>query len=346
MVSARGAYRWTQQKNNRILPAIVGSAQCERAWEANDTLFHWLRVIEALVAFVLTDGEAKLQFGTSGLARWWLQDGPLLSHFRFIGKFSLGLIPRNCTYSCHVDLFLACWSKCCGLGEHSCLADYAILRKKVPHELFNELIEEIRCAAGEPRYKKAVRTRHAEAVKNCRTAEEYASALYATYPYLRTFIVDFFYDANPERPSTIAEIKKDLYRLVNNRRRKGSLFERHVGYVWSLQWFATVGWCVSVVFFYADAYGIDEGGIAEKVGSYWRVEITKGRGRYAVAQSWPHSIYPQIQLTEMQAKARGQVLQEIRNTIFSRLYAPIPLIETSSKHIRWFGRGGRAHGEG
>lgn len=92
---------------------------------------------------------------------------------------------------------------------------------------------------------------------------------------------EMFADGEQELPPDFdaSQLVNDRDRLLDNMRKKSSIFGDMVGCIWRIEWSRIGGYYLRVVFLFAGSRKVARLGLAGSVGEYWVNTITKGQGQ-------------------------------------------------------------------
>jgi len=121
--------------------------------------------------------------------------------------------------------------------------------------------------------------------KNAAGLVTYIDSLFSRYDRLLVVRVDLSYHiGNTIKTPTDIDTKyqeaKDDFRHFLNNTKSNNLFKDLVGYVWKLEYGAEKGFHYHTLFFFNGAKVRKDGYKAMKIGEYWKLNITQGRGIY------------------------------------------------------------------
>ena len=108
----------------------------------------------------------------------------------------------------------------------------------------------------------------------------YIDDLFDIYSKMDFIRLDLSYTKEHARKASLEEINQDLTHLLNNRRTKPSIFENMVGYIAKKEYTEDKGPHIHSLFIFDGQKVRKDEFIGEKIGKYWKNEITDGKGIY------------------------------------------------------------------
>lgn len=145
-------------------------------------------------------------------------------------------------------------------------------------EYFNDFIALARDRLKSEGFTDRIRQRESNSKRNFKSAFNYVKELFDDHHSRLQFIrLDFSYKSQFKRDVTVKMIRKDLKRLLNNRR-TNKMFRGLAGYIWALEYGELKHLHYHVIFIFKGSELRCDVTRATKLAKYWEERITKGRG--------------------------------------------------------------------
>ena len=114
--------------------------------------------------------------------------------------------------------------------------------------------------------------------KTHRSVNNYINSLHDQYSKILAIRVDLGYLKEHSEQALLSDIKKDVKKLLDNRRGKPSIFQDQVGYVVKYENAPDKGPHAHALFLYDGQHVQKDAYIGDKIGKYWSENITAGKG--------------------------------------------------------------------
>lgn len=114
--------------------------------------------------------------------------------------------------------------------------------------------------------------------KTHRSINNYINSLHDQYSKILAIRVDLGYLKEHSEQALLSDIKKDVKKLLDNRRGKPSIFQDQVGYVVKYENAPDKGPHAHALFLYDGQHVQKDAYIGDQIGKYWSENITAGRG--------------------------------------------------------------------
>ncbi|WP_338820523.1 YagK/YfjJ domain-containing protein [Acidovorax temperans] len=114
--------------------------------------------------------------------------------------------------------------------------------------------------------------------KTHRSVNNYINSLHDQYSKILAIRVDLGYLKEHSEQVLLPDIKKDVKKLLDNRRGKPSIFQDQVGYVVKYENAPDKGPHAHALFLYDGQHVQKDAYIGDQIGKYWSENITAGRG--------------------------------------------------------------------
>ena len=114
--------------------------------------------------------------------------------------------------------------------------------------------------------------------KTHRSVNNYINSLHDQYSKILAIRVDLGYLKEHSEQALLSDIKKDVKKLLDNRRGKPSIFQDQVGYVVKYENAPDKGPHAHALFLYDGQHVHKDAYIGEQIGKYWSEIITAGMG--------------------------------------------------------------------
>ncbi len=108
----------------------------------------------------------------------------------------------------------------------------------------------------------------------------YIDDLFDIYSKMDFIRLDLSYTKEHARKASLEDINQDLTHLLNNRRTKPSIFKDMVGHIFKKEFTEDKGPHIHSLFIFDGQKVRKDEFIGEKIGKYWKNEITDGKGIY------------------------------------------------------------------
>lgn len=205
-----------------------------------------------------------------------------------LAKYFTTVIPLFENYSTDYDYIpispnVALFYKCCiklELGREWFNKPLAFTSKqgKLAYEVFNELLDLIRIAARDAEFRGELRAREYNTARNIKSAVAFLTQLFKRRQLVLR--VDFSYLPKFANEVTAEEAQKDLAHFLYNFRRNQELSKNLEGYIWKWEFSPLKKMHCHLLFFYDGSKIQNDEFWGNRIGTYWRDVITKGRGMY------------------------------------------------------------------
>lgn len=116
--------------------------------------------------------------------------------------------------------------------------------------------------------------------KRVDTTRKYLDALQDKYSKLNVIRIDLAYKKPYSDKMNTDEVNKDIKRMFTNMRNKPSVFKDKVGYILKKEFTEDKGIHMHAFFIYNGNKVLKDIHKADEIGSYWKEQITKGKGIY------------------------------------------------------------------
>ena len=114
--------------------------------------------------------------------------------------------------------------------------------------------------------------------KTHRSVNNYINSLHDQYSKILAIRVDLGYLKEHSEQALLSDIKKDVKKLLENRRGNPSIFQDQVGYVVKYENAPDKGPHAHALFLYDGQHVQKDAYIGDQIGKYWSENITVGRG--------------------------------------------------------------------
>ena len=114
--------------------------------------------------------------------------------------------------------------------------------------------------------------------KTHRSVNNYINSLHDQYSKILAIRVDLGYLKEHSEQALLSDIKKDVKKLLDNRRGKPSIFQDQVGYVVKYENAPDKGPHAHALFLYDGQHVQKDAYIGDQIGKYWSENITAGKG--------------------------------------------------------------------
>ena len=121
-------------------------------------------------------------------------------------------------------------------------------------------------------------TKPTSKTKTHRSVNNYINSLHDQYSKILAIRVDLGYLKEHSEQALLSDIKKDVKKLLDNRRGKPSIFQDQVGYVVKYENAPDKGPHAHALFLYDGQHVQKDAYIGDQIGKYWSENITVGRG--------------------------------------------------------------------
>lgn len=121
-------------------------------------------------------------------------------------------------------------------------------------------------------------TKPTSKTKTHRSVNNYINSLHDQYSKILAIRVDLGYLKEHSEQVLLPDIKKDVKKLLDNRRGKPSIFQDQVGYVVKYENAPDKGPHAHALFLYDGQHVQKDAYIGDQIGKYWSENITAGRG--------------------------------------------------------------------
>lgn len=121
-------------------------------------------------------------------------------------------------------------------------------------------------------------TKPTSKTKTHRSVNNYINSLHDQYSKILAIRVDLGYLKEHSEQALLSDIKKDVKKLLDNRRGKPSIFQDQVGYVVKYENAPDKGPHAHALFLYDGQHVQKDAYIGDQIGKYWSENITAGRG--------------------------------------------------------------------
>lgn len=121
-------------------------------------------------------------------------------------------------------------------------------------------------------------TKPTSKTKTHRSVNNYINSLHDQYSKILAIRVDLGYLKEHSEQVLLPDIKKDVKKLLDNRRGKPSIFQDQVGYVVKYENAPDKGPHAHALFLYDGQHVQKDAYIGDQIGKYWSENITAGKG--------------------------------------------------------------------
>ena len=121
-------------------------------------------------------------------------------------------------------------------------------------------------------------TKPTSKTKTHRSVNNYINSLHDQYSKILAIRVDLGYLKEHSEQALLSDIKKDVKKLLDNRRGKPSIFQDQVGYVVKYENAPDKGPHAHALFLYDGQHVQKDAYIGDQIGKYWSENITVGKG--------------------------------------------------------------------
>ena len=121
-------------------------------------------------------------------------------------------------------------------------------------------------------------TKPTSKTKTHRSVNNYINSLHDQYSKILAIRVDLGYLKEHSEQALLSDIKKDVKKLLDNRRGKPSIFQDQVGYVVKYENAPEKGPHAHALFLYDGQHVQKDAYIGDQIGKYWSENITAGKG--------------------------------------------------------------------
>ncbi len=121
-------------------------------------------------------------------------------------------------------------------------------------------------------------TKPTSKTKTHRSVNNYINSLHDQYSKILAIRVDLGYLKEHSEQALLSDIKKDVKKLLDNRRGKPSIFQDQVGYVVKYENAPDKGPHAHALFLYDGQHVQKDAYIGDQIGKYWSENITAGKG--------------------------------------------------------------------
>lgn len=121
-------------------------------------------------------------------------------------------------------------------------------------------------------------TKPTSKTKTHRSVNNYINSLHDQYSKILAIRVDLGYLKEHSEQALLSDIKKDVKKLLDNRRGKPSIFQDQVGYVVKYENAPNKGPHAHALFLYDGQHVQKDAYIGDQIGKYWSENITAGKG--------------------------------------------------------------------
>jgi len=200
---------------------------------------------------------------------------------------------------------------------NSALEQGTVIAPKGRVEGFNEFVAKLRRRAVETGLKKRIHDWESKVKKNWKRIQEFEKQLfercgrvlvirldlhYHAAKFSKEELVEFLSNESRDRVAELSrfetgdetglvvmegrvafdEVHRDRTRLFANMKGKRSLFKALVGYAWRIEWTPLAGYHLHTAFMFnaAEVNPIHHKDLAQRIGRYWKDQVTKGRGYF------------------------------------------------------------------
>lgn len=121
-------------------------------------------------------------------------------------------------------------------------------------------------------------TKPTSKTKTHRSVNNYINSLHDQYSKILAIRVDLGYLKEHSEQALLSDIKKDVKKLLDNRRGKPSIFQDQVGYIVKYESAPDKGPHAHALFLYDGQHVQKDAYIGDQIGKYWSENITAGKG--------------------------------------------------------------------
>lgn len=181
---------------------------------------------------------------------------------------------------------------------------------------FNEIVEEIRLKAESASFKEEAKILKKKTRRREKSCLDYIENLYERYSRLAIIRIDLHYHKHEavsrsiDGISDVERLNRDVATMMNNGRHKPSVFGYKVGHIFKLECGHDRGVHMHCIFFFDGAEVIKHEWRADKIGLYWRNEITGGSGTFENCNKREYR-YPAIGVVNHSDTEKRQNMQRL-----------------------------------
>jgi hypothetical protein len=246
-----------------------------------DTQAHPLGLIQAFVDMIRNNPDAvPFQIDYTSMRGMNISSSsPLSDYFNHINRM-MDSRDARLIYSPEVALFFDCGADCywCYSGNMSPMdlsPDGISMAQK-----FNELVTMIRYGLIGALYKRAVRDREWNQIRDHGKAQDYVDALFACYARLLVIRIDLGYPYDPDlHANTHLDVLQQDMRRFKRRMSVDPLFKEMAGYLFKLEYGVAKGHHLHCMFLFDGSKVQKDAFIAQQIGELWE-KITGYRGGF------------------------------------------------------------------
>lgn len=236
--------------------------------------------IHSFVETTLSSEDSAFEVGTKRNGTKRIEPLQLGRYFRLMRAF-LDSFSADYRYSEQVGLFFDCCKELeldreemnFGIGP----AWPSFHAGKNMADRFEDLIAQMRAKSKKSEFKKRVRARGYNSMRNYESAKRYDEALFRKYSRLMVVRIDFGYLQEHAQSMSAEEASKDFEHFLNNQRCKPTLFHALVGHIAKLEWGQDKKYHFHLILYFDGSQVHKDSYLANEIGMYWK-GITAGRG--------------------------------------------------------------------
>lgn len=151
-------------------------------------------------------------------------------------------------------------------------------------DVYNLFIERMHDLTQTKEFKQRLRKRATASAKSFESASVYVNALFVDHKKLQIVRLNCFVSL----PQSLKDAVAFRTKLINNRR-SNQLFRGLVGHIWKLDYDFRHGYYFHFIFVFSDTTGMSSHELSSKIGEYWKVKLTEGKGTWCAPKKWPGS---------------------------------------------------------
>jgi len=174
--------------------------------------------------------------------------------------------------------------------------------------LFNALVERIREAGRQPKFRNKLRRQRNDARRNHSSALAYNERLLEGRSRLVVIRLDLGYRREVAQVTTPEQLQRDLNRFLGNQRHN-RLFTHLLGFIFKVEEGPLRGLHTHVVLYFQDSEIRNHENLGNLIGRYWADQITQGRGTYFNCNR-ENYLYPGIGVISNDDRAKRASLRD------------------------------------
>ncbi|SFL91956.1 YagK/YfjJ domain-containing protein [Nitrosomonas communis] len=198
-------------------------------------------------------------------------------------------LSHDCRYSDEVEVFLPIFKNYSNFDDYPFKSfcwnpDLSFSMNKESHAkytgLINEFIKELHQKLREPKTRKKILDRRRAVENNSQEFIKYVDKLFERIAEHLVLRIDLAYQKGPIfKNVSLEDFVKDLNRFHANMRHN-QLFDHMTGYIVKIEYGVEKGVHAHLLLFFDASKRKSDTDLAQKIGEYWRIQITEYRGFY------------------------------------------------------------------